>query len=125
MKVKVRTVSGQTIEIDDVNPDGTVADLKASVATHESVTPDLVRLIFSGRELGNDELLSAAGLHNDSTIHMVIRQRPAAPTGPNAPPDSPGGSASFVAVPVIDQTVGRFFGLFLFLESVCDLMIYY
>ncbi|KMS93849.1 hypothetical protein BVRB_027340, partial [Beta vulgaris subsp. vulgaris] len=101
--VKVRTVQGQTHTIDDVPEDATVADLKERVASELQVAIPLQRLIFAGRELAlGTERLATNNVVDGCTVHLVVRQAPAAAQGQAAaaPAGQPG--QDFVAVP-IDQ----------------------
>jgi hypothetical protein len=101
-------VSGETHVLDDLNPDGTILDLKTRIQALLSVAPDLQRLIFAGRELQNPDLISSVGVSDDSTIHLVVRQAPPPPPESDSSPQN-----AFVAVPINpDQIVGAIFSSF-------------
>ena len=74
MQVFVKTLIGQTITL-EVQPSDTVRMLKEKLRAKEDIPPDQQRLIYSGRQLEDEERLSYYNIHNLSTIHLVLRVR--------------------------------------------------
>ncbi|KAL0207119.1 hypothetical protein P9112_012830 [Eukaryota sp. TZLM1-RC] len=72
--LKVKTLTGKIIPIDLQELD-TVESLKYKIQEREGIPPDQQRLIFAGRQLQEDQLLSSCGVQNNSTIHLVLRLR--------------------------------------------------
>ncbi|KIK61800.1 hypothetical protein GYMLUDRAFT_243467 [Collybiopsis luxurians FD-317 M1] len=54
-----------------ISTDKTVAELKEAIATQSSVEADRQRLIYSGRVLKDEDLLSVYKIQSSHTIHMV------------------------------------------------------
>ena len=73
-QVFVKTLIGQTITL-EVQPSDTVRTLKEKLRTKEDIPPDQQRLIYSGRQLEDEERLSYYNIQNLSTIHLVLRVR--------------------------------------------------
>jgi Ubiquitin family len=60
----------------NAEPEDTTDDLKEKIAKHDDgVPPDVQRLIFEGRPLEDERTLSDYGIVNESTIHVLFRQR--------------------------------------------------
>lgn len=90
IRVKVRSVTGQTLTIDKVEPGWDVAQLKAAIQDQESIPADLQRLIHAGRELADQESLRDAGIAaDDVVVHLVVRQarQVSDETGVSSPPE--------------------------------------
>ncbi|KAM5538368.1 hypothetical protein V8D89_007970 [Ganoderma adspersum] len=66
--------------------DKTVADLKQAIAEKSDVPADRQRLIYSGRVLKDEDVLSTYKIQSSHTIHMV---KGAARSGPSAQPAAP------------------------------------
>ncbi|KAI1791990.1 hypothetical protein LXA43DRAFT_370821 [Ganoderma leucocontextum] len=66
--------------------DKTVADLKQAIAEKSDVAADRQRLIYSGRVLKDEDVLSTYKIQSSHTIHMV---KGAARSGPSAQPAAP------------------------------------
>ena len=72
MIIFVKTVTGKIITV-DCEPSDTIEYIKAKIQELEGIHPDKQRLIFGGRQLGNDLTLAECKIQNESTIHLVIR----------------------------------------------------
>lgn len=73
--VYVKNISGKSSRI-DVNPKITkVGELKLKIQDMEGIPPEQQRLIFSGRQLEDDIILSNYYVENGCCFHMVLRLR--------------------------------------------------
>ena len=71
--VSVRGATGVTHTI-QIGADATVAELKAKIATHfENFPPPRQRLIFKGRALADDAVLSSVGVIAGSQVFLTAR----------------------------------------------------
>jgi ubiquitin C len=55
MQIFVKTLTGRTITL-DVDPNDTIYSVKERLC--DGIPPDQMRLLFSGKELGDEETLS-------------------------------------------------------------------
>ena len=69
-----RTLAGKTVPV-PTNLNATVQDLKLSYMEIEGTPPDQQRLIYSGKQLEDDRLLSDYNIGPDCTLHLVLRLR--------------------------------------------------
>lgn len=65
----------------------TVNQLKLMIQRKEGIPPDQIRLVFAGKQLEDEQLLSEFGINEDSVIHAVLRLR----GGPGAGESDDGG----------------------------------
>ncbi|KAI8578125.1 hypothetical protein K450DRAFT_248224 [Umbelopsis ramanniana AG] len=79
-----------------IEPSKTILDLKEAIAAQTDVPADRQRLIFSGRVLKDNDLLSDYKVADGNTIHMV---KGAAPNQPKAPPTSQASVQSPITSP--------------------------
>lgn len=70
----VRTLTGKTITV-EISADQTIAELKEAILEEEGIPPEQQRLIFSGSQLEDARTLSDYNMHNESTVHLVLRLR--------------------------------------------------
>lgn len=70
----VITGTGKTITCRCYEQD-TVYDLKYQIYLKEGIPPDLNRLIFAGKQLENEMLLSSYNIRDESTLHMILNLR--------------------------------------------------
>lgn len=64
-----------------IEPSKTILDLKEAIAAQTDVPADRQRLIFSGRVLKDNDLLSDYKVADGNTIHMVKGAAPNQPKG--------------------------------------------
>jgi ubiquitin len=67
----VKTLTGKTITL-NVHSHETVLDIKFKIQDKEGIDPFEQRLIYAGRQLEDDRLLTQSGIENQSTIHLVL-----------------------------------------------------
>mmetsp|Transcript_3888 Transcript_3888/g.6269 ORF Transcript_3888/g.6269 Transcript_3888/m.6269 type:complete len:473 (+) Transcript_3888:57-1475(+) len=71
----VKTLTGKTIEVKNVNDNSSIDDVKVKVQDVEGIPPDQQRLVFAGKQLEDERLLSDYNILASSTIHIVLRLR--------------------------------------------------
>ena len=72
MQIFVKTLTGKTITLEVELTDGVEA-VKIKIASKVDIPHDVQRLIFAGKELKDENLLSDYDVCPDSTLHLVIR----------------------------------------------------
>ncbi|TFK22921.1 hypothetical protein FA15DRAFT_621728 [Coprinopsis marcescibilis] len=93
IQVNVKGPSELKLQI-TISTDKTVLELKQAIAEKSEVPADRQRLIFSGRVLKDDDLLSVYKIQSSHTVHMVKGQArstepPSSSTGASAAPQLP------------------------------------
>ncbi|KAK5854473.1 hypothetical protein PBY51_015533 [Eleginops maclovinus] len=71
MIVFVRYNLGTGVPV-ELQEEASVSDLKEVVGSQQGVRPDLLRVLFAGRELRNTSTLQESDLPEQSTVHVVL-----------------------------------------------------
>ena len=72
MQIHVRTLSGKTITLNDVNVSDTVYVVKVSIQIVEGISPQQQRLIFNDQQLNDDHRISDYNIQPESTLNLVV-----------------------------------------------------
>lgn len=73
MKVVVRSVTGQSLEVNDVDESQDVAHLKTCIEEQHSFPAQFQRLILAGKELDSASALEAVGIVEGTVVLLAIR----------------------------------------------------
>ncbi len=74
MQLHLKTMSGSTFTV-QVDPDSTVRELKMQAQEIREFPADLVRLIYNGKVLKNDQTVDELAIKDDSTLNLVAAMR--------------------------------------------------
>uniref|UniRef100_A0A060T090 ARAD1C06050p n=1 Tax=Blastobotrys adeninivorans TaxID=409370 RepID=A0A060T090_BLAAD len=74
MLVKVKTLTGKEIEL-NIDPEDKIYRLKERVEELEGIPPAQQRLIFSGKQMNDDQTASFYKLEAGSQLHLVLALR--------------------------------------------------
>lgn len=58
-----------------INKNNTISDLKNLIQDKDGIPPDQQRLIYAGKILEDMRMISDYDIHNNSTVHLVLRLR--------------------------------------------------
>lgn len=74
MRIFITMLSGRSITM-EVDPQDTIANIKAKVQDREGVRPDHQRLLYQGKQLEDEYTLDDYQIVKNSTLHLVLRLR--------------------------------------------------
>lgn len=95
----IKVSGGEAFSV-QVEPEMTVWNLKELCIEKAGVTADKQRLIFKGRIIKDNEVLSALNMEDGNTVHLVRSAvKPASATPSTAPAATPGGVPPPAATP--------------------------
>lgn len=72
MQIFVKTLTGKTITL-EVEPNVSIAEVKAKVQEKEGVPPEFQQLIYKGTELEEGKTLSDYNIQKEATLHLVLQ----------------------------------------------------
>ena len=74
MQLFVKTLTGKTITL-QVEQNSSIREIKNMITEKEGIPHDQQRLIFGGKQLDNDLKLIDYNIHDEATVHLVLRLR--------------------------------------------------
>ena len=75
MHIFVKALTSDPFTLVDVKPSDCVGDVKRMIEERTRVPPVGQRLIFASKQLEDDRTLSDYGIHDESTLYLVLRLR--------------------------------------------------
>ena len=73
MLVKVKTVTSGDLELTSLEPNDSVAQLKAAVEAKGSLPVLSQRVVFAGKQLEDEKTLEACGIEDGATVHVILQ----------------------------------------------------
>ena len=74
MKIKIRSLTGQTYTI-SCEEDETTLAIKKKLRSKLGVEPEQLQLVFSGRVMNDDKKMSELAIKDGAVIHAVLNLR--------------------------------------------------
>jgi hypothetical protein len=73
LQIFVKTLTGETILINDIEVSATIINLKAKIQNKTGILIDDQRLIFAREELQDGKTIADYNIQNESTVHLTMR----------------------------------------------------
>lgn len=73
MQIFIKTLTGKTITLFNVEPEHTIYQVKEMVETKENIPPDQMRFMYAGLQLDDFRTLEDCRIQRESTIHLILR----------------------------------------------------
>ncbi|XP_006417281.2 NEDD8-like protein RUB3 [Eutrema salsugineum] len=74
MEIKVRTLKGKEIKI-KIDPTDTIERIKERIEEIEGIPPLQQRIIYTGKQLADDQTAKHYNIERGSTLHLVLALR--------------------------------------------------
>ncbi|BFU20993.1 ubiquitin domain containing protein, putative [Entamoeba histolytica HM-1:IMSS-B] len=74
MLINIKLLNGRILSI-DLEPTDKISDLKAKLEEIEGITPEQQRLVFGGRQLGDDKTLQELNIQPGTQINLLLALR--------------------------------------------------
>jgi len=74
MQINIKSITGKSFTVNTDSAE-TVADIKRKISEREGIPGDQQRLVFGGKQLEDNRLLSDYNITGESTVHLVLRLR--------------------------------------------------
>ena len=71
-EIFIKTLTGKTLTV-NVNSDEKIYELKIKIFIKEGLPYNIVRLIFSGKQLEDNRTMADYNIQKESSIHLVLR----------------------------------------------------
>lgn len=74
MQISIKLMTGETIKF-DVESGDTVDSLISKISEKESIHELMIRLLYNGKQLSGERMLSDYNIQKDSMLYMILRLR--------------------------------------------------
>ncbi|CAA7022870.1 unnamed protein product [Microthlaspi erraticum] len=74
MEIKVKTLTGKEISI-EIDPMDTIEKIKERVEEKEGIPPPQQRLIYTGKQLADDQTAKHYKIEGGCSLHLVLALR--------------------------------------------------
>lgn len=74
MQIFIQTLTGKTVTL-DTQPSDSIESIKNKLQDREGIPNYEQRLIFAGKQLEDDKILSDYNISKESVVHLALRLR--------------------------------------------------